>query len=130
MAGRKLWLLIILPPQFITDGVEQLHVTLLRVLGQSSNEGLHGHQYCLISGYTLWMLELTYDMAPVAFPASEASALVCESLHPDHMMTSAGEVLVCFVFSAASEFEPMTVLPILCWSVVVSSTFRDTQLTP
>lgn len=52
-------------------------------------------------------------MAPVAFPASVASALVCESLHPDHMMTSAGDVLVCFVFSAAPELPPMTDFPIL-----------------
>ena len=52
-------------------------------------------------------------MAPVAFPASVASALVCESLQPDHMITSAGEVFVCFVFSAASELLPIRDLPIL-----------------
>jgi len=52
-------------------------------------------------------------MAPVAFPASVASALVCESLQPDHMITSAGEVFVCLVFSAASELLPMRDLPML-----------------
>lgn len=38
-------------------------------------------------------------IAPVAFPASLASALVCSSLHPLNEMTSAEEVLVLRVFS-------------------------------
>lgn len=38
-------------------------------------------------------------IAPVAFPASLASALVCSSLHPLNEMTSAAEVLVLRVFS-------------------------------
>lgn len=37
-------------------------------------------------------------MAPVAWLAIVASALVCTSLQPDHMTTSAGEVLVSTVF--------------------------------
>jgi len=40
MTGRKLGLLVVFPPQFITDSVEQLHVALLRILGQRSDEGL------------------------------------------------------------------------------------------
>lgn len=39
------------------------------------------------------------DMAPVALALMVASADVCSSLLPDHMMTSAGLVLVSFVFS-------------------------------
>lgn len=57
-------------------------------------------------------------MAPVALPASLASALVCESLQPDHMMTSAGDVLVCLVFSAASELLPMRDFPRLLESAM------------
>lgn len=60
----------------------------------------------------------TYDMAPVALPASVASALVCESLQPDHMMTSAGDVLVCLVRSAASELLPMRDFPMLSESAL------------
>ena len=40
MTGRKLGLLVVFSPQFITDSVQQLNVALLGVLGQRSDEGL------------------------------------------------------------------------------------------
>lgn len=111
MTRRQLWLLVVLALQLVSNRVEQLHVALFRILCQSSDEGLAD---CIGDGCRILVTRgLTYDMAPVALPASDVSALVCESLQPDHMMTSAGEVLVCLVRSAASELEPMTDLPIL-----------------
>ena len=40
MTGRKLGLLVVFSPQFITDSVQELNVALLRILGQRSDEGL------------------------------------------------------------------------------------------
>ena len=45
------------------------------------------------------------------WPFRRAALTVWESLHPDHIMTSAGEVLLCLVFSRAPLLEFITFLP-------------------
>jgi hypothetical protein len=75
MTRRQLRFLVIPATQLITDRVEQLHIALLRVLGQRSNERLRSvRPVRTLASHD----PLTYDIAPVAFPASCVSAL-CRS---------------------------------------------------
>lgn len=76
VTGRKLRLLIISPSKLVSNCPEELDVGLLLILCERSDEGLGkriNHNILLTSDAgTTWNSDqvLTYDIAPVAFPAS------------------------------------------------------------
>lgn len=70
MTGRQLRLLIISPSQLVPNGIQQLYVALLGVFRQGRDERLQSAK-----GLDESRASLTYDMAPVARPASDVSAL-------------------------------------------------------
>ena len=48
VTGRKLWLLVKLAAQLVTDRVEKLHVALLAVFRHGCDKGLYDQLTCLV----------------------------------------------------------------------------------
>lgn len=103
MAAAQLRLLCVLALELVADAVQQLHVTLLGVLLQGSDKR-PGHSpsslpsdSCVLSTEE----EITLVRETPKWSLLKRSELTYEvwvSLLPDHMITSAGDVLVSFAF--------------------------------
>ena len=110
MTARQLRLLRVLGLEDIANAVEKLDVALLRVLLDSRDEsprhGSGGLSVNCCVGAWLLLVKLLQIALRYHELIRWLTYEVCESLLPDHIITSAGEVLVCFVFSYASS--PLT----------------------
>lgn len=105
VAARQLGLLSVLGCKDISNAVQELHVALFRVLLQSRNEGPRHGTSGLVGNCGIGAVKhgLAFDLrSSIGSYWRSGTYDVWSSLLPDHMITSAGEVLVSLVLLYAS----------------------------